>query len=120
MKFIKINLKNTLISFAVLIIMTMFITILSYFNLISNTVVNIIFYIIPFISFTIGGYLTGKNTNKKGYLEGLKFSVFPLIFVFLFNLIFTSKIFITGDLILYSIIIFSSIIGSILGINKKL
>ncbi len=120
MNFIKNISKSLAFSFLSIILLTTLTTLLSYFNLITTNIVNIIFYIIPFISFLIGGYLIGKKSNNKGYINGLKFSIFPIIIIFIFNLIVTNKFFILGDLILYSIIIISSILGSILGINKKI
>lgn len=61
----------------------------------------------------------GKKASKKGYLEGLKIGV-CLIFLLLFiNLIFYQTAFSFERILYYIVLILSSTLGSMLGINKK-
>ena len=90
---------------------------LYYFNVISPTAYNIIKIIVLLITLFINGFLLGKNSQKKGYLEGIKLSI-PLVLLFfiitLINKSFTLKI-----LLYYIIIILTTSFGSMIGINKK-
>ncbi len=75
------------------------------------------FLIIPIISIFIGSYRLGKLSNEKGYIEGIKYG---LIWVILFVIIcLICKVFDWTSIIYYFILLFISILGSILGINKK-
>ena len=88
-----------------------------YFNVINGIVLKIIFLIIPIISIFIGSYRLGKLSNEKGYIEGIKYG---LIWVILFAVIcLICKVFDWTSIIYYFILFFISILGSILGINKK-
>ena len=106
-------LKSLLWCFGILIISSIIITIFNYFNVINGIVLKIIFLIIPIISIFIGSYRLGKLSNEKGYIEGIKYG---LIWVILFVIIcLICKVFDWTSFIL----LFISILGSILGINKK-
>ena len=84
----------------------------------SNKIANAFSYIIPFISLFIGSFILGKNTNNKGFIEGIKFgSIFIVLFILL-NIILKLG-FTKESIILYMIMIISSMTGSILGINKR-
>ena len=108
-------LKSLLWCFGILIISSIIITIFNYFNVINGIVLKIIFLIIPIISIFIGSYRLGKLSNEKGYIEGIK-----LIWVILFVIIcLICKVFDWTSIIYYFILLFISILGSILGINKK-
>ena len=109
-------LKSLLWCFGILIISSIIITIFNYFNVINGIVLKIIFLIIPIIRF-IGSYRLGKLSNEKGYIEGIKYG---LIWVILFVIIcLICKVFDWTSIIYYFILLFISILGSILGINKK-
>ena len=102
-----------------ILVITFIITLLNYFNIINDKIISVFKILIPIISLFIGGFYIGKNSSSKGYLEGLKlggiFSLFLLIFNFLaFNNSFKLKY-----LLFYLIIIISSILGSMIGINKR-
>ena len=106
-------LKSLLWCFCILIISSIIITIFNYFNVINGIVLKIIFLIIPII----GSYRLGKLSNEKGYIEGIKYG---LIWVILFAVIcLICKVFDWTSIIYYFILLFISILGSILGINKK-
>ena len=108
---------TTLYYFISLLIGNILITLLSYFNIINNNITNIISFLYPLILIIINSFLLGKTTLKKGYLEGLKFGLLISIIFLLITIItnnFNPKI-----LIYYIIIITSSTLSSMIGINHK-
>lgn len=110
--------KSSLISIIILLISLFIVTLLNYFNILSSSTLNVFTYIIPFIAFFTGSLILGKKSNSKGFLEGIKFaSIFIILFI-LINLILKLK-FSTGTFIFYIIVLSSSIIGSIIGINRQ-
>ena len=114
--------KKYLISYAytlgIIIVGTFIVTLFNYLNLLSSNVANTLILIIVIVSLFIGSFLLGKKSNKKGYLEGIKYSVIFILFLVIINLIFI-KVFEIKSLIYFLIIIISSTFGSMLGINKK-
>lgn len=116
-------LKKIGISFGVCLasffILTFFITFLHYFNIIHYKTVSIFKILIPTVCFFIGGFLLGKKSSKKGWLEGIKFGSIFLVFLFLLNYLGFQKSFEIKDLIFYLILMIASIFGSVIGINRK-
>ena len=102
-----------------ILISTFIITLLNYFNIISDKVISIFKILIPVISLFIGGFYIGKRSNNKGYLEGLKLGLIFSIFLLIFNFLAFSNSFKLKYLLFYLIIIISSILGSMIGINKR-
>ena len=114
--------KKYLISYTytlgIIIIGTFMITLLNYFNLLSSNLANTLKLIIVIVSIFVGGFLLGKKSNKKGYLEGIKYSVIFILFLIVINLIIIRN-FDIKSIIYFLIIIGSSTFGSMIGINKK-
>ena len=102
-----------------LLVLTFIVTLLSYFNIISDKIVSIFKIIIPIISLLIGGYYIGKNSNKKGYIEGLKLGLIFSIILIIFNFLAFEHSFKLKYVLFYIIIIISSMLGSMIGVNKK-
>ena len=71
--------KKYLISYAytlgIIIGGTFLITVLNYFNIFTSNLTNIIKLIIVIVSMFIGAFLLGKRSLKKGYIEGIKYSI---------------------------------------------
>ncbi|MBQ2946293.1 MAG: TIGR04086 family membrane protein [Bacilli bacterium] len=116
-------LKNLGISFLYIIgfilVLTFITTLLSYFNVLNDKVTSIIKIIIPIISMFVGGFYIGKRSLKKGFLEGLKLgSIFSIVLI-IFNYLGLNNSFKFKYLLFYIILIISSILGSMIGINKK-
>ena len=110
-------LKSSIWTISILLISSIIVTIFNYFNIISGIPLKILFLLIPLISIFIGSYRLGKLSNEKGYIEGIKYG---LIWVILFVIIcLICKVFDWTSIIYYFILLFISILGSILGINKK-
>ena len=75
-------------------------------------------FIIPIISYFIAGFIMGKNSSKKGYLNGLSIGAI-IVFIFLMiSLIFKCSIGIK-TIIFYLLYLISSIAGSMIGIMSK-
>lgn len=112
-------LKNLGISLLILLGGTFLITILNYFNIINPLFTNILNIIIPIVSLFIGGLLIGRESNNKGYLEGIKFGSIYALFIILYNILMVNSKFNFKIILLCIILIISAMIGSMIGINKK-
>lgn len=110
-------LKSSIYTLCILIGSTIIITILNYFNILMGNVLKITELLIPIISIFIGSYILGKNSNNKGYIEGLKYGIAWIILFLIINLI--SKNFTYLSLIYYLILIIIAIVSSIIGINRR-
>lgn len=101
-----------------IIISLLLITALYHFNLISSNIYQILKLIMLLGNILISGIILGKKATSKGYLEGIKLGVFVII-------LFTLLTFLTGGdlklrILLYDLIILiTSILGGMIGINKK-
>ena len=112
-------LKSLLYTIISILIFTIIITTLNYFNLISGKLLNILQILSMIISVIIGGYYLGKTSSSKGYIQGLKIGLIILTILIPLNLFILKTPFKISIIIFYIIILISSILGSILGINKK-
>lgn len=116
-------LKNLGMSFLYIIgtilSLTFIITILSYFNLMSDKTISIFKIIIPIISLLIGSFYIGKRSIKKGFLEGLKLGFIFSIILIIFNYLAFDNLFKIKYLLFYLILIITSILGSMIGINRR-
>ena len=116
------NIKKYIISLGytlgIILIFTIILTILNYFDLLGVKVINILKLIIPIIATIVGAYHVGNNSDRKGYQTGIKYGILLSIISFIFILIFSSINLLSFVYII--ILILSSMIGSILGINRKL
>lgn len=117
-------LKNLGFSFLYIIssilIITFVITLFNYFNIINDKIISIFKILIPIISTFIGGFYLGKKANNKGYLEGLKLGFLFSIFLLIFNFLAFNNSFKFKYLLFYLIIIISCVLGSMIGINRRL
>lgn len=112
-------LKSLLYILISIIAFGLFITILNYFNIISTNTCKYFKIISIIISFIIGGLYIGKRSSTKGYLEGLKISLSAIAILILLNYLGFDKSFSFKSIIFYIIIIISSVLGSITGINRR-
>lgn len=103
--------------FIILLIGTLFITLINYFNLLNTKIISILKFILPISAMLISSYKLGKISEKQGYLEGLKLgSIIILIFLLLILLLDSFSL---RSILYYLILLLTSIIGSMIGINKK-
>ncbi len=100
-----------------IVIFTLIISILNYFELLSDSVINILKLVITAISPLIGGFYIGKNAPRKGYQSGIKFGLIFALLCFILALIFRM---LSWQFMLFAIlIIVFSMLGSMFGINRK-
>lgn len=110
-------LKSFIWSLGIFLSSIIILTIFNYFNILNGTILKVLELFIPLISIFIGSYKLGKTSNKKGYIEGLKYSGIWVIIFLIFNII-TKNITLIGILYLILIILIG-VFASILGINKR-
>ena len=103
--------------FIIILGSTLIITILNYFNIMNNKTISTIKFVIPMLSIIISSYRLGKFSEKQGYLEGLKLGGI-IIFIFIILVILLDKLEIRS-MIYYGIMLLTSIISSMIGINRK-
>ncbi|MDD2490088.1 MAG: TIGR04086 family membrane protein [Bacilli bacterium] len=104
--------------FLYIIILTFILTISHYFNLINKKWLDIIKIIIPSVSLLIGGYRLGYRSKCRGWLEGIKLAL-VIILIFLLVIVIFQLPFSLKNLLYYTIILFSSMLGSMIGISRK-
>lgn len=93
-------------------------SIFNYFGLISYKVFNVIRFIIFIIALLLGGFKMGENSKSRGNIEGLKLGLILSSVIFIINLINKTG-FDYKYIFYYLIIIISTILGGIIGINMK-
>ena len=119
MNYLKKVLKSLLYVLVPVLVIVFILTLLNYFGVISYKTLNVIKYIVLIWSILAGSYIFGKNSNSKGWLEGLKFGLIIIVILLLFNYLVFTMPFNIKAIIYYGIVLGISIFGSILGINKK-
>lgn len=112
------NLLNSIILFFIIILSSTFIiTIINYFNLLKPGIISVLKLIIPILSIFIASFKLGKQSEKKGYIEGIKIgSIIIIIFSILVLLLDKFKL---KTLLYYLILLLTSILSSMIGINQK-
>ena len=119
MKFLK-NISNSFLYILIsILILTFITTIFNYFEIFSYKTINILEIIIIIIAMFLGGYKLGQKSNKKGYIEGIKLGIIFSMFLVIFNYLAFDNPFKIKYLLFYIILIASSSLGSMIGINKK-
>lgn len=103
----------------IIIVSTFIITLLSYFNLMSDKVVSIFKIIIPVLSLLIGGIVIGRKSIKKGFTKGLYLGLIFSFLMIIFNYLILNIPFKFKYLMFHIILIISSSLGSMIGINIK-
>ena len=119
MNYLKTVGVSFLFSLGCLFLFTFLVTILNYFNIFNSNLVSILCIIIPVLSLFVGGFVVGKRSRKKGWLEGLKYGIIFLIILALFNYLGLQNSFVLKNLFYYGILLIASIFGSMFGINFK-
>ena len=100
-----------------IIFVTLFLTVLYYFDYISTDTYKFFKIGALVLTLVINSIILGRNSIKKGYLDGIKLGILLVLFC-TFVTIVQKKI--TIHLILYNIIILiSTTLGSMIGINTK-
>lgn len=119
MKNIKTTLKYSLVSLILIFLLLLLTSTLYYFDIIGSSVVNYLRLFIIFLVLFFTSYILGKNTEKNGYLAGLKFGLADIIIFFLISIVAFRSDF-KLRLVLYDMILLAiSVLGSMIGINKS-
>lgn len=103
----------------ILLLFTLFITFFNYFNMIGKKTVTILEIIGPILTLFVGGFLVGKESKQKGWLEGLKLALIFIILIVLFNYLGLKNHLEMKNLIYYLILTITCMFGSMIGINKN-
>lgn len=103
-----------------LLLTSLIITILNYYNLIDTNTLKYFKLIAIILPLFISGIYIGKQANKNGYIEGLKVGGIVVVIIALLNYLGFNNNFSISSILYYMIILISSVLGSIIGINKKL
>lgn len=112
-------LKTLLYILIPILLLNILFTLLYYFNVIGNGTINYFKLLIAAISMLIGGIYIGSKASKKGWLEGLKVGIEVVMILLIFSIfVFNQKIDIK-TIIYYFILLASSMLGSMIGINRK-
>lgn len=119
MEYLKKLGKSLLISIIVLLVLTFIMTLLNYINFLKFNLVNILEIIILFITVFSGSFNIGKNSKKKGWLEGIKFGLIFLTILIVFNYLGFNIKFEIKNLLYYLILLASSLLGGMIGIGFK-
>lgn len=114
----KIYLKALGYIFGGMLVLTLLITFLHFFNIIGIKMADISKILISIVCMIVGGYIVGKEAEKKGWLEGIKLAAVVIPILFLITLTFrlglSYKI-----IIFYLILIAAAVFGSMFGISRK-
>lgn len=111
--------KSLLITIVPVLILSLLITTLYYFNIIGKGIVTYLKLILPILGLFAGGFYIGRKAEKKGWLEGLKVGGIVLVLLFLLRYLGFDQGFSLKMILYYLILIASSIFGSMIGISRK-
>ncbi len=120
MNYLKVLGKSFIYILSILFISTIIITLLNYINFFGNKLVTLSKIIVPIVSIFVGGFIIGKNSKQKGWLEGLKLGMIIILILLILNYIILKQRWELRNLVYYLILLSSSIFGSMVGINKKI
>lgn len=90
-----------------------------YFNWLPTTIVNYLKIFIVFVATFVGGIYLGKKAKQKGYLEGIIGGIIWVFLLFLFSYLALREGLKLRMLLYYVILITTSMLGSMIGINHK-
>ena len=98
-----------------LLVLTLIFTLFNYFSFKDLSIIKMF---IPVVSLFIGGIYLGLNTRFKGFCNGLKLGILFVLFMIILNIIFISE-FEIKNILYYLILLISTSLGSMIGINLK-
>lgn len=104
---------------SLILIFSFFINLLNYFNILSENSYKIFLVLLVSINMFISAFILGKNTQEKGYLEGIKLGLILIILMITISYLSSDILPSIKSIIYYLILLLSSIIGSTFGINIK-
>lgn len=107
------------VSFVLVLVLTFILTVFNFFDFINNGffVFFLIFNLI--VSIFVGGFIIGMKSNKKGYLEGLKFGFVMCFILFLLNYLGFEKSMNLKYVVFNLIVLVCSMFGGMVGISFR-
>jgi len=102
----------------IILVSTFITTILHYFNVIGGNLMSVLKLVIPILALFYGGIYIGKNSMKKGYIEGIKLGVLFSLILLIISFFIPDTIKFINQIIYFLIILGSSMFGGMLGINR--
>ena len=111
------TLRALLLIFISLVLGTLLLNTLYYFDILSNNMIKYGKILISILSFFLGGIYLGRNSPNKGYLYGIRLSIIVIIIYIVFGIIFNNIT--LSRIIFYLIVSFCITFGAMIGINKK-
>lgn len=112
-------LKSLIFILVPMFVLNVIATLLYYFNILGSGSINYIKLFIIAISMLIGGIYIGSKASKKGWLEGVKVGIEVIVLLFIIGYLAFDKGLNIKTLVYYFILLVSSVLGSMIGINKK-
>lgn len=112
-------LKSLIYILIPILVLNTILSLLYYFNIVGNQVNSYMKLFIVAISMLVGGIYIGSKASKKGWLEGLKIGLEVIILLFVVSYLAYDKGVNVKSIIYYFILIMSSMLGSMIGINKR-
>lgn len=106
-----------MVFFIGIIVGTMLITLMNYFNILGVKVIRVLKFILPSGMILVSSYRLGKMSSKNGYLEGLKLSGI-IVAAFTILVLLLDK-FNLKCLMYYAILMLMGVMGSMIGINRR-
>lgn len=117
--YLKNFMKTLGLCIGLFLVITLLATALNFFNVITTNTMGIFKMIIPVIALLISGIYLGSKAKNKGWKEGLKLSVFIIILLLFFHLVWMNETFGMKNILYYAILLISGMVGSMVGINIK-
>ncbi len=111
--------KSFLLFLGSTILLAFFLNTLYYFNLLSDSILSILSFLLPLLFLFIISLFLGKKASKLGYLEGIKLGGCVLLFYLFFSIVVFHKTLSWKMGLFYLIFLLVSILGSMIGINQK-
>lgn len=115
---VKKYLKPTLFVLGGILIYLFALSLLHYAGTLTLKTIGSINFAVAALVSLLAGLRRGKKTSKKGYLEGLKLGGIIVLILFIMNLILYRS-FSLYAFLYYFLILVSTTIGSMIGINLK-
>lgn len=111
--------KSLLWGIGIIFVLSLLTTIFHYFNILSTNGLQIVTMIVPILALIFSSFYLGRRSKEKGWLEGLKLGGSYLVIITLLAFLIFRHEFQIKILLYDTIILLSTMFGSMLGINFK-
>lgn len=101
------------------LVLAFILNLFNYFDLLSGNLYKVLVLICLITGVCFGSFMLGKNVLNKGLFQGLKYGLVMCFIMFLFSYLAFDISFGFKNVIYFFIVIIVSMIGSVIGINRK-